>query len=229
MQRHQVSSYSDSLTHSLTHLLTHLGKFEQELWVRNMNDQFDLNRITLIANVIVSQSQFVIFPDLLDAVVSSIDTEKKIKQLDFGLIQIPNEQLPTPISNEYKYRLRVRNVSSMMISVTAVSNLKSQCFIYADENCTQSVVGLKLPPNNTGTRDIGTKSRIGISSSNQVVSKAETVLHIVIRPASKSVSEKWYAEESTKKNKYLTGRELVGYLLTHLLTHSLTHSLTQAV
>ena len=193
---------------------TSLGKFEQELWVRNMNDQFDLNRITLIANVVVSQSQFVTFPDL-ESTNSTSDADKKIKQMDFGLIQIPNDEASKALlasSNDYKFKLRVRNVSSMMISVTAVSNLKSQCFIFADENCTQSVVGLKLPPSGESTQSSNSsivKSK-GVPSATSKLS--DTILHIVIRPPSKSVSDKWYAEgnDNTKKNKYITGRELVG-------------------
>ncbi len=190
------------------------GKFEQELWVRNMNDQFDLNRITLIANVIVSQSQFVTFPDL-ESMNHTNDGDKKIKQMDFGLIQIPNDEASKASlanSNDYKFKLRVRNVSSMMISVTAVSNLKSQCFIYADENCTQSVVGLKLPPSGESIQSSNSTIVRSKGASSASSKSSDTILHIVIRPPSKSVSDKWYAEgnDSTKKNKYIIGRELVG-------------------
>jgi hypothetical protein len=71
----------------------------------------------------------------------------------------------TSHSLPYSHKLRVVNVSQRGLLVTAVSNLKSQCFLFADEQCTLPVVESPLP-----------------SSLNNL--EATLVVYVVIRPSS---------------------------------------------
>jgi hypothetical protein len=204
---------------------TSIGKFEQQLWISNLRDQFDQKLIAFTASVTVAQSLFVLFPDL------ESDGTDKVQKLDFGLIQIKSleesnhlnnpldltrgNSTPSPYINltsinDFRYKLRLQNVSKLPLLVTAVSNLRSQCFIFTDEACTQPVVSLLMPQSE------------------------ETILHIVIRPSSQT-SNQWTsssknvnningnnenikdnnksnltAQHADTRNERLFGRELVG-------------------
>jgi hypothetical protein len=125
------------------------GRFEQKLWVRNIRDTFDQKRVVVQANIAVAQTKFVIFPDL-----DSADSQGKYKTVDLGLIQSQSSAavdpqleavLPREADARCFYELRIQNVSGKPLSVTAVSNLKSQCFIYADEDCRQLAIFAPLP------------------------------------------------------------------------------------
>ena len=74
----------------------------------------------------------------------------------------------------YNHKLRVVNVSSKRLLVTAVSNLKSQCFLYADEQCTVPVLDTPLP-----SRPLPTS----VLSAADADNVATLVVYVVIRPS----------------------------------------------
>ncbi|KAJ1438298.1 hypothetical protein B484DRAFT_392408, partial [Ochromonadaceae sp. CCMP2298] len=129
---------------------TGAGKFEQRLWIRNIRDSFDQKRIVIQASVSVAQTKFVIFPDLEYASAGSGSGGGKFQTIDLGAIQIQSPidedvlALLPPVGSS-SYQLNVQNVSGKQLSVTAVSNLKSQCYIYADEACQQLAIYCPLP------------------------------------------------------------------------------------
>lgn len=147
---------------SLEFFATDMGRFEQELWVSNLIDHFDQKRTLVTASVTVPQSRFVEFPDL------ELDDNGKFKCLDLGTIQLPVsvvsqsfKELPSAdIAEEKKYRLRIRNISDKNLVVTAVSNLKRQCFIFTDATCSELVISKLIP------------------------SRQESYLFVVVRPSS---------------------------------------------
>ena len=64
------SQYYDTLyTHYILYTLyvytCTIGKFEQEIWVNNLNDHFDQKRIVITATVTIPQSLLVKFPGLV--------------------------------------------------------------------------------------------------------------------------------------------------------------------
>lgn len=130
------------------------GKYEQKLWVRNVQDSFDQKRIVVQANVTVAQTKFVAFPDLESSTDGAFE---KYKPIDLGLVQIQrtetSELLPVISAMDLRcfYELRVQNVSGKALLVTAVSNLKSQCFIYSDEACTQLAIYSPVPASTVTT------------------------------------------------------------------------------
>ena len=146
------------------------GKFEQKLWIRNINDSFDQKRLVVQAAIAVPQTKFVSFPDLE---VSGDGGVGKYKTIDLGLIQIqsptPDPQLealvPSPAEQRCFYELRIENVSRKPLTVTAVSNLKSQCYIYSDENCSQLAVYTPLPVSAMTTLFVKIKPSPGGSSA----------------------------------------------------------------
>jgi hypothetical protein len=139
-----------------------LGKFECELLVDNIDDNYDERVVALTANVTVEKAKFVAFPGL------EYGDDGKLK-LDLGLLEIPytgstNSPTlgdssssvsltaiphPSTTNNNHKYSLCMVNVSKEMLSVTAVSNLKKQCFIFADSECSQPAHDLPLPTGST--------------------------------------------------------------------------------
>lgn len=133
-----VISPGGSKQFNLKFSATASGKFEQRLWIRNIRESFDQRRILIQANISVSQMKFVTFPDLNYAT----DAFGKYKPIDFGRIQIQVPDYDSDlmsvlphVENQSIYKLRIENTSGSEIHVTAVSNLKNQCYIYADENC----------------------------------------------------------------------------------------------
>lgn len=134
---------------SILFTATSLGRFSQKLWVQNIRDGFDQRRIVAQANVIVSPARFVVFPDLDPA-----DVDAKKKEIDFGLVEIQENEmvycdcqydsmLADPSNGVYV--LHIRNVSTTRLSVTAVSNLRKQCFIFADKDGSIPAVNVLLP------------------------------------------------------------------------------------
>eukprot|EP01039_Chlorochromonas_danica_P012722 gene12722-14634_t len=134
---------------SILFTATAVGRFSQKLWVQNIRDGFDQRRIVAQANVIVSPARFVVFPDLEPA-----DLTAKKKEIDFGLVEIQEDEmvycdcqydnmLADP-SNGF-YTLKIRNVSTTRLSVTVVSNLRKQCFIFADKEGSIPAVNVLLP------------------------------------------------------------------------------------
>ena len=67
--------------------------------------------------------------------------------------------------SECKYNLKISNISGKPLFVTALSNLKKQCFIFSDEECTQPAVF--FPMSITGL----------------------TTLYVVVRPASSMLTQ----------------------------------------
>lgn len=130
---------------------TSLGRFAQKLWVQNIKDGFDQRRIVAQANVIVSPARFVVFPDL-----EPLEPTGKRQEIDFGLVEtVEDEQIFCDCDfealmvdpNNGLYELKIKNVSTSRLSVTAVSNLRKQCFIYADRDGTAPAVNVLLPKN----------------------------------------------------------------------------------
>ena len=74
----------------------------------------------------------------------------------------------------YNHKLRVVNVSSKRLLVTAVSNLRSQCFLYADEQCTVPVLDTPLPSRPLPTSVLSTADADNV---------ATLVVYVVIRPS----------------------------------------------
>ena len=74
----------------------------------------------------------------------------------------------------YNHKLRVVNVSSKRLLVTAVSNLKSQCFLFADEQCTVPVLDTPLP-----SRPLPTSTVSTVEADNS----ATLIVYVVIRPS----------------------------------------------
>lgn len=141
-----IISPNSSKQLSLLFSATAPGKFEQKLWIRNIRDSFDQKRIVIQASISVTQMKFVIFPDLEYAT----DTIGKFKPIDLGFIQIQTIAKPEllsilPNTNNQSYKLRVLNVSGKDLAVTAVSNLKNQCYIYSDESCQQLAINCHFP------------------------------------------------------------------------------------
>eukprot|EP01038_Epipyxis_sp_PR26KG_P006036 gene6036-8310_t len=152
---------------SLTFSATSVGKFEQKLWIRNLQDSFDQKRITIHASVGVSQLNFVSFPSL-----EFVDDElsQKYKPLNLGFIQLEasdnikptrykyfhnvlskslsTEHLSLLISNNM-YPLEIKNVSNQELFVTALSNLRSQCYIYCDEQLQIPAINYSIPPHSS--------------------------------------------------------------------------------
>ena len=125
------------------------GKYEQKLWIRNIRDSFDQKRIVVQATVSLAQTKFVVFPDLESTSTSSFG---KYKPIDLGLVQIQSSEgaealmpLLPPLEQRCYYELRIQNVSGKPLCVTALSNLKSQCFIYGDDNLSQLAIYCPLP------------------------------------------------------------------------------------
>ena len=136
---------------------TSLGRFEQFLWVSNLNDRSDQSRVSLLASVILSQSRFVTFPDLDESGDESGGGGGRLRHLDLGLVQVAPGVLAaghagvgqTPPAADFLYRLRINNVSDKQLSVTAVSNLKLQLQIYSNEACTAGALFYPLAQNAT--------------------------------------------------------------------------------
>lgn len=118
-----------------------LGKFEQQVWVGNLNDRFDQKRLTIRANVIVPEFQLVLFPQL------ELNEEGMPMPLNFGLIQVSSN--PRIQSPDFVYRLRMINISSKVLLVTAIPNLKKQCFVYCDKEHRTSTILHEMPPTST--------------------------------------------------------------------------------
>eukprot|EP01034_Spumella_vulgaris_P022230 gene22230-28344_t len=190
---------SSSRTMSLLFSASAPGKFEQKLWIRNISDGFDQKRIAIQANVTITHAKFVTFPDLEHSLDSH---EGKYKTIDLGLIQIQNQKSDTSVSanvstqqlNDDFYKLRIENVSHKLLSVTAISNLKSQCFVYVDEACTQLAVNHPMPRQTCTILyvlirptqlHISSKSNDWISSA---VSKPSTN-NLAVLPASKTAAD----------------------------------------
>lgn len=128
---------------------TSLGNFEQKLWCQNLNDSFDQKRAIIQATVIVTQATFVVLPDVIFST-----HDNKYKMIDLGKIQI-KQLLPSRFANivgnisridvpNISYPLRVQNVSDKTLLITAIANLRNQCFIYFDEDCHIPVVDVVL-------------------------------------------------------------------------------------
>lgn len=116
-----------------------IGKFEQQLWVGNLNDRFDQKRMTIRANVVVAESQLVLFPQ-----VDFDDEGKSLHPVKFGLIQIsPNSSINSP---DFIYKLRMINISDKYLLVSALSNLKKQCYVFSDSQLSKPALLYKLSP-----------------------------------------------------------------------------------
>lgn len=118
-----------------------LGKFEQQVWVGNLNDRFDQKRMTIRANVIVPEFKLVLFPQL------ELNEDGMPMPLNFGLIQVSSN--PRVQSPDFVYRLRMINISNKVLLVTAVSNLKKQCFVFCDKDHKISAILHEMPPSST--------------------------------------------------------------------------------
>ena len=126
---------------------TSIGKFEQDIWVNNLNDYFDTKRTTVSATVTVPSSHFIEFPDLYEI-------DGKYKPIEMGLIQIPwvttsSSSSSSSVSHktnihESVYKLRISNRSNRILVMTAVSNLRKQCFIFTDEKLETQIVSIVL-------------------------------------------------------------------------------------
>jgi hypothetical protein len=124
-----------------------VGKFNGIIWISNRNDQFDQRRVVLSASSVVPPPKLVEFLELQP---DSVDPTKYLP-LDLGLIQINTTvKGSVPFSQQGKsdfvYVLHVRNVSPKVLLLSATSNLKSQCFIYSDGECTVPVQDCPLEP-----------------------------------------------------------------------------------
>ena len=114
------------------------GKFEQQLWVGNMNDRFDQKRMTIKANVVVAESELVLIPQL------EFSEDGKLLPLNLGMIQVStNTSVQSP---DFVYKLQLVNISSRCFAVTALSNLKKQCYVFADEACCRPAFLQRLEP-----------------------------------------------------------------------------------
>jgi hypothetical protein len=118
-----------SIAVDLSFTPTKVGKFETLMLVRNINCESDFVNVLLTCNVTFSQSRFVLYPDLVS------DDMGKFNKLNLGLLQTPLLQHATSDA-EFKFVLRLVNVYNEELLVSAVSNLKKQCFVYSDEECT---------------------------------------------------------------------------------------------
>jgi hypothetical protein len=108
------------------------GRFEQDLWILNLTDRSDQKKVSLLANVVINPANYILFPDITYKDVASAQCER----LDFGYIQLPKDASYSP-PVKYHYELCIQNISAVNLFITATSNLKNQCFIYADAICTQ--------------------------------------------------------------------------------------------
>lgn len=124
------------------------GRFEQKMWVRNLNDNFDQRRIVFQSNVTLSQGQFVAFPELEQS-----STSGKYAAIQLGQLQIKSSSALVDLScfddsiqqNMMKpYELRMKNVSNQRLTVTAIPNLRNQCFIYSNESCIESAINVAM-------------------------------------------------------------------------------------
>ena len=129
-------SVGDMVIISLKFVPLKIGKFECSLLVVNASRESDFVNIMLTANVSYRQSHFVLFPELV------CDDMGKHNKLDLGLLQ-------TAISEqfvEFIFPLKIVNVYSEVIFVTAISNLRKQCFVYYDEECSVRATMCELKP-----------------------------------------------------------------------------------
>ena len=126
------------------------GKFEQKFWVRNVKDGFDQKRIIVQASIVRAPEVIVAFPDLK----FSPESVNQYAPIDMGYVQIQDPTIDLSVVKEYlrsenvdetsifvenAYHLRVENLHSAPLFVTAKSNLASQCFIFCDKECTRLV------------------------------------------------------------------------------------------
>lgn len=189
---------SKTITLELRTLKGYIGRFEQELWIVNLNNQFDQKKVSLVGNIIVDPIKYVRYPMLQQLNIqngvsenntSTMTSQKEILDtppvkshgftcIDIGQVQIVKSN--SCIAQRYHYKLEIENISKEYLHLTAISNLKHQCFIFADEECSISPRALPFP------------------------SLQSIALYILIKPS---------LPKSTSKNDVnvmLLGRELLG-------------------
>lgn len=160
---------TESVEIPLVFTATAVGKHEEQLWVSNLDDRFDQKWTILTANVTNSQTHFVNFPDLV------ADETGKIKLLDLGLIQLSYSAFASSSATSKKsvFPYRIANVSGKDLMVTAITNLKKQCYIYGDPECTTEASLHLLRKNEVATLYIVIKPTVGEGSKASGVSKDE--------------------------------------------------------
>eukprot|EP01041_Mallomonas_annulata_P001631 gene1631-3162_t len=186
---------------------TSLGKFEQDLIVQNIRDGFDQKRIAITAYVTWPQSEFILLPDF------QLDEKGKLSRWDLGLIQVPACNCENIRSTVYK--LNINNVSGKILYVTAVSNLKKQCFLYTDENCTQFVVSYPMPIKTLTTLYVLIRPSNILNTGNKSSSTSTAISSTDQRNNSNSNSSNAISKSSVKERRDREellgkGRELAG-------------------
>ena len=121
-----------------------VGRYDEEIVIKNLKNERDFVRVVLSGNVTLPQSRLVQFPDL------EVDEMGKENKLDLGQIQVLQTNSGSMNEHQqeksYKYPFRIMNLYSKLLYVSAVSNLKKQCLLYSDEECTQPVSNYPLSP-----------------------------------------------------------------------------------
>ena len=177
------------------------GKFEQKFWVRNVKDGFDQKRIIVQATIVPTPEMIVDFPDL-ELAPGALN---KYVPIDMGYVYIQDrsssinmESVKSYLRSEktdidgifedYVYPLRIQNLYTSPLVITAKSNLASQCFLFSDRECKQYAD--KVP--------------LEVDSS--------TTLFIALRPAAQSKKDDVQVptEDPTIPETPTTTRELVG-------------------